>query len=943
MPNPFSLGAPRIRRALLLLLGTSAFFILGISTAFAALNDYTVTGGNITTLPDVGAVTASITPIVITDSAGDEFGLNEVVQVVIPPPYKDWVFFDQTVAAGNITVTNGGTCAYGATPSALSYQELNTEGRSTKVNITLSGAACAGGGTITISGLKVDTIYNRTSPTANALITIDNITTATGVPISTSTPTDSGVNFTDANASLALSDPGNKTVGTVGVTTLTFTTSERLFNGDTVSFTAPANLNVADVAYSATNLVANGDATLACSDSGQVVTCTVSATVAAANYYAVKTDATITMTGIISIYETTSQNMNDFMVKDSTPEPDMNINTDATVAVTATTAADAGATITLSTDNAVVGTAGNTDINFTLPLAIGDTDTVAIVMPAQLNVAGATFVSEDFAGGVNAFSGCVGSTQTITCTSNGAHSGTGKIVVSGIYSTYVSTTGSTSFTVTDTGKGVVASDLAVALATNPITVGALASTNVEPSIVTNVTYSMATVTFTSSAPISNSGIIKVTFPAGWGVGDVASATAVSGVSGTLTTSVSGQVVTVTVGTGATTASPSAPVAVSFRLYNVLTPATSGTGGTYQIKTYHTDGTSLIEQDTSVTADTIYVKSENVNDTVSEPSDFTVVDNPDGAGLLLSWNDPDDDSTFIQIFRGISPNPVDGSAYTTVAIGTEEYVDTALEDGDVVTYMIRATNGSKYSDYADDVTLTYASSSSSSDDSDDSSDDTGSDDASDDTTDDTSDDTGTDDDTTDEDTATTLAVFGDSADIPTWAENAIATLVDAGVIEGNDDGTFAPADSLNRAEAGAMLWRVLVMGDPTEATMKPFTDVALGEWYTNYIAELKDLDLVEGDPEGTYRPSESINRAEFVVLALRVYDYLNPDLAYEIAETDAYVDLDTTAWYADDIILATGLGFVEGSDCTGGKCFNAGSEINRAEASQVLYNMFGADL
>jgi N-acetylmuramoyl-L-alanine amidase len=184
----------------------------------------------------------------------------------------------------------------------------------------------------------------------------------------------------------------------------------------------------------------------------------------------------------------------------------------------------------------------------------------------------------------------------------------------------------------------------------------------------------------------------------------------------------------------------------------------------------------------------------------------------------------------------------------------------------------------------------------------------------------------------------------SDDIPTWAEDAITTLANAGVVVGNPDGTFEAASSLNRAEAAAMLWRVLMMGDPTGAESAPFTDVALSNWYTDYVASLKGLSLVDGNPDGSFQPAESINRAEFLQLAMNVYLYQNPTSDINTASmTTAYQDLDTSAWYAQVVSAATAWGFVEGNACTGGMCFNADSEISRAEASQILFNMFGASL
>jgi hypothetical protein len=184
----------------------------------------------------------------------------------------------------------------------------------------------------------------------------------------------------------------------------------------------------------------------------------------------------------------------------------------------------------------------------------------------------------------------------------------------------------------------------------------------------------------------------------------------------------------------------------------------------------------------------------------------------------------------------------------------------------------------------------------------------------------------------------------SDEIPSWAETAVTVLANAGVVEGNPDGTFGASSYLNRAEAAALLWRVLMMGDASEAVSAPFTDVGMGEWYSNDVAALQGLGLVEGNPDGSYQPAENINRAEFLKLAMNVYVYLmsTADMS-AVSMTNSYVDLDTSAWYAQTVSAATEWGFVEGNSCEGGMCFDAGDMITRAEASQILYNMFGASL
>lgn len=178
----------------------------------------------------------------------------------------------------------------------------------------------------------------------------------------------------------------------------------------------------------------------------------------------------------------------------------------------------------------------------------------------------------------------------------------------------------------------------------------------------------------------------------------------------------------------------------------------------------------------------------------------------------------------------------------------------------------------------------------------------------------------------------------------WAEPEITAMTEQEIVEGDENGNFNPNDNLNRAEAAAILYRVLGLEEPVAPTEASFTDVAIDAWYAGYISELKTLELVSGQTETTYGPALPINRAEFLNLAMNVYHYLTgTTTAEDQITTDAFSDLNTKAWYAPVVSEAYGLEFVSGSTCGETVCFNAGDPITRAEATKILYNMFYAML
>lgn len=592
-------------------------------------------------------------------------------------------------------------------------------------------------------------------------------------------------------------------------------------------------------------------------------------------------------------------------------------------------AADASVTVSLGT-NAVVGTAGTTTINFgILPTVLDPGDTIDITFPAFIDISAvdAQVATGSLDNGDAATITCQDYGQVLTCTVSVANTlTTGDIIVTGVISSYVGTTDLTSAEVED--EGVDANDIVIAttagggLALTDTTVGALTSTSLTPATTANTHLSAYTVAFTTvGTTMLNESKVKITFPSGYILTSMSgNASHLSGLDGTWAISVSGQIVTLTQSGGGTTA----PGAKSLRISNVRNPAATGATGTFTLTT--TTSASAEIQTATPAAINIVMGTESIA-TIGDLSGISVMDNGDG-GVKILWTDPDDDTTDVQILRGVDSTPVSGTVYATADVSEEAYVDYDLEAGQTVKYILRGTDGSDTGDLSDEYSFVVGSgvtveSGDEASITEEEVDETISDDTGEETTDDSS--------SSDEPVS-----FTDLSSH--WAEAAVMVMAEEGVILGYDDGTFKPDGKLNRAEAAAMLWRVLGLGDPSEVSVNPFTDVASTEWYAAYVAGLKGLELVDGNPDGTYQPGEEINRAEFLQLAMNVYAHMMGSMT-DASMTQHYADLDTGAWYAQVVSNATTEGFVGGSACTGGFCFKAGTTISRAEAATILNRMF----
>lgn len=103
-----------------------------------------------------------------------------------------------------------------------------------------------------------------------------------------------------------------------------------------------------------------------------------------------------------------------------------------------------------------------------------------------------------------------------------------------------------------------------------------------------------------------------------------------------------------------------------------------------------------------------------------------------------------------------------------------------------------------------------------------------------------------------------STFSDVGTDTTPYVDAIDYLFDAKVIEGYPDGTFKPAASINRAEFVKILIGAYSSEKPTGG--KCFPDVT-DEWFAPYVCTAKRLGVIEGYPDGTFKPADPINFAE----------------------------------------------------------------------------------
>jgi uncharacterized repeat protein (TIGR02543 family) len=142
----------------------------------------------------------------------------------------------------------------------------------------------------------------------------------------------------------------------------------------------------------------------------------------------------------------------------------------------------------------------------------------------------------------------------------------------------------------------------------------------------------------------------------------------------------------------------------------------------------------------------------------------------------------------------------------------------------------------------------------------------------------------------------------------WYTNYIACAVEAGIVDGYEDGNFYPDRTITRQEAAKMVF--VAMGDVTEVTTTDkITDFdTVSNWAKTYVASLVEADLIAGYEDGTFQPKRLISRAETATMIDRIagFDPTDEEKA-EIASTIAptFEDVTPDSWAFAYIMFGAG--------------------------------------
>jgi len=136
----------------------------------------------------------------------------------------------------------------------------------------------------------------------------------------------------------------------------------------------------------------------------------------------------------------------------------------------------------------------------------------------------------------------------------------------------------------------------------------------------------------------------------------------------------------------------------------------------------------------------------------------------------------------------------------------------------------------------------------------------------------------------------------------WYAPHIAYLTHNQYIFGLLDGTFKPDTLISRAEAVALIGRVYGLNGEQKNT--EFNDVNPKSFASGYIQSALEEGLISGFPDGSFRPNQSVTRAEMAILLQNVYQFTEVSNSVEMKYTD--VNQNMASYNAIKALIQSGI-------------------------------------
>lgn len=169
----------------------------------------------------------------------------------------------------------------------------------------------------------------------------------------------------------------------------------------------------------------------------------------------------------------------------------------------------------------------------------------------------------------------------------------------------------------------------------------------------------------------------------------------------------------------------------------------------------------------------------------------------------------------------------------------------------------------------------------------------------------------------------------------WYYDTVADVYEKGLMTGMNPTTFAPAETLARAQFAIILYRM--ESEPDIAFEATFKDVTDGQWYTDAILWAADASVVTGYSNGNFGPADKINREQMATMMFRYANAKGLDTSQR-ADFSSYPDAGSVSPFAKDAMSwCVANGIISGDN---GR-LNPQDETARAVCATIISRFYNA--
>ncbi|MFD2882146.1 S-layer homology domain-containing protein [Paenibacillus rhizoplanae] len=168
----------------------------------------------------------------------------------------------------------------------------------------------------------------------------------------------------------------------------------------------------------------------------------------------------------------------------------------------------------------------------------------------------------------------------------------------------------------------------------------------------------------------------------------------------------------------------------------------------------------------------------------------------------------------------------------------------------------------------------------------------------------------------------------------WAKADIELLASKLIVNGSTETQFAPDSDITRAEFAALLVRSLGLTPDTAGAN--YTDVMTGDWYAGAIGAAVQAKLVEGFQDQSFRPNDTITREQMAVMISRAISFAgqtNDAISGQVRPLSAFQDqAEISSWAQGAVAQAVQAEIITGMTP---ETFVPAAKASRAQAVVML--------